>query len=366
MASPAGVAGTAPLSRSPAAPRGAARRLPWLLTLAVLTGTATVVGVALWRDVDGAVSFVDVPLHVGTIAALHVGTMAAMAPAVGAPPAAEPAIPAPEPVPAAATLRPAPDGRAAAAACDRPCVALVVVGLGQLPGPTSAAIDLPSGVTLSFSPYADDLAGTLARAREDGHEVLLGLPLQPARYPYDDAGPLMLRPEEPAEAQAAALRRILDLGGPLAGVTLEAGAFAGNGEATVPIVDVLGQRSLALVELGGRHLQPAAEAAGVPYLSAVGPIDAAASAVAVEAALDAVEALARRDGTAIAFARPIPVGIQTLAAWVEGLPDKGLTLAPLPALLATAAGEPAGAASRASLRSSLAGAAQERQEAATP
>jgi hypothetical protein len=80
--------------------------------------------------------------------------------------------------------------------CRQACIAVVVTGLGLLDRLGERALALPAGVALSFSPYAD-AAGRQARARAAGHEVLLGLPLQPART-RDDAGPLAVRADQPA------------------------------------------------------------------------------------------------------------------------------------------------------------------------
>ena len=50
--------------------------------------------------------------------------------------------------------------------------------------------------------------------------------------------------------------------------------------------------------------------------------------------LAAAEMLARRDGTAVLVARPLPVTFELLKAWIMGLEDKGISLAPLTAVSA--------------------------------
>ena len=69
-----------------------------------------------------------------------------------------------------------------AADCRRPCVAVVITGLGLADQLTARALALPGAVGLSFSPYAG-AAAWQARARAAGHEALLTLPLQPERFP---------------------------------------------------------------------------------------------------------------------------------------------------------------------------------------
>ena len=71
-------------------------------------------------------------------------------------------------------------------------MAVLVTGLGLADRLTARALTLPGAVGLSFSPYAG-AAAWQARARAAGHEALLMLPLQPERFPHDDAGPLSVR-----------------------------------------------------------------------------------------------------------------------------------------------------------------------------
>ena len=47
-------------------------------------------------------------------------------------------------------------------------------------------------MTLAFSPYADDLPRSVAKARAAGHEILLQVPLEPYGYPDVDPGPPLL------------------------------------------------------------------------------------------------------------------------------------------------------------------------------
>ena len=74
-----------------------------------------------------------------------------------------------------------------------PRVAIVVDGLGVSAAATFDALaKLPSAVTLAFAPYGTDLARWVARARGEGHEVLLQVPMEPFDYPDNDPGPQTL------------------------------------------------------------------------------------------------------------------------------------------------------------------------------
>jgi uncharacterized protein len=85
-----------------------------------------------------------------------------------------------------------------------PRVAIVVGGLGIGLSATGEAISkLPPAVTLAFAPYGSDLERFVSQARDDGHEVMLQVPMEPFDYPDNDPGPHTLtvraRPQENIE-----------------------------------------------------------------------------------------------------------------------------------------------------------------------
>ena len=94
------------------------------------------------------------------------------------------------------------------AADKRPRIALVVARARprqRCDARTRSTVCRPQ-VTLAFSPYARDLEGWIAAARRAGHEVLLGLPMEPTDYPRQDPGPktllTSLEPEQESRAPA--------------------------------------------------------------------------------------------------------------------------------------------------------------------
>ncbi len=52
---------------------------------------------------------------------------------------------------------------------------------------------LPGEFTLAFAPYGRDLEAQVMRARRDGHEILLQVPMEPFDFPDSDPGPHTLR-----------------------------------------------------------------------------------------------------------------------------------------------------------------------------
>src|SRR5687768_2117127 len=92
----------------------------------------------------------------------------------------------------------APDGRrpreayarrAPAAPEGAPRIVLVVGGMGLSQTGTQKAIEaLPEDITLAFAPYGSSLQRWVDKARAEGHEVLLQIPLEPVGYPAENPG----------------------------------------------------------------------------------------------------------------------------------------------------------------------------------
>ena len=64
-------------------------------------------------------------------------------------------------------------------------------------------------------------------------------------------------------------------------------------------------------------------------------IDATLTPAGIDDALARLESLARQNGQAIGFARAYPISLDRVAGWALSLEAKGISLAPLTALIAT-------------------------------
>lgn len=231
-------------------------------------------------------------------------------------------------------------GRTAAEAYARPFadrggprVALMVGGLGLNAAATQRAIDrLPSEVTLSFVPYADNLQGWINKARAAGHEVMLEIPMEPMDYPNNDPGPQTLLSSVAPEENVRRLENLLGRGTGYFGVTNYLGARFAQSDAAAPLFQALRGRGLAFVSDGGaRGLGAAAGGAGVPVAAADRVIDARPSSQDISAALDALEALARARGAAVGAGVAYPVTIDEVTRWAGEAQRRGVQLAPVSA-----------------------------------
>lgn len=217
----------------------------------------------------------------------------------------------------------------------RPRIGVIVSGLGISESATEQVIQrLPGAVTLAFSPYGLRLAEFAAQARADGHEVLVGVPMEPVGFPLNDPGPYALLTGLPWEENSQRLTWVLSrfpgyVGATnVLGPTLRGERFSSSSEAMRPFLDVLRTRGLMFVEARAGEAAPQ----GLPARGVDIQIDERPMRVEIEARLADLERLARERGSALGLSGPSPLAVDRLAAWAAGVEARGFALAPATAL----------------------------------
>ncbi|WP_332681672.1 divergent polysaccharide deacetylase family protein [Bosea sp. (in: a-proteobacteria)] len=215
-------------------------------------------------------------------------------------------------------------------------IAIMVGGLGISQSSTSEAIArLPGAVSLAFAPYGADLEKTAARARAEGHEVFLQVPMEPFDYPDNDPGPhtLLTGPKgvDNLDRLQWALGRFT---GYVGIVNFLGGRLTADDAALTPLLREVAGRGLMVVDDGSSprsQLAPAAIRAQIPALKADLALDGIARADAIDKELQRLETLARENGVAVATASALPVTVERIARWARTLEAKGLAIVPVSA-----------------------------------
>jgi polysaccharide deacetylase 2 family uncharacterized protein YibQ len=220
---------------------------------------------------------------------------------------------------------------------DQPRIAIVIEGLGIGANATSEAFaKLPAPVTYAFAPYGTDLERWVARARGEGHEVLLQVGMEPFDYPDNDPGPQTLLTSMSAEQNVDRLHWFLSRFQGYVGVTSLMGArFTAIDQALGPILRDLGKRGLIYFDNGSSPRSVAGQTAGaqnVAFARADVVLDSVPSAAEIDGALARLEATARERGFAIGSAGALPVTIDRVSQWVKSADARGITLVPVSAL----------------------------------
>ncbi len=213
-----------------------------------------------------------------------------------------------------------------------PKLAIVVEGLGLNRAATEAALaKLPPVVTLAFSPYARDLKRLMERAKAKGHEVLIEVPMEGKNFPAEDPGPLGLLTGLEAKDNQDRLDTILKEANGAVGVFDGMGSkFRENPANIGDVLSKLKQQNLFYVQ--GRPGVRVVESE-IPSATTDVVIDERPFRAAVDARFDFAEKLAKYQGTAVAVMAARPISFERLALWMDQLPKKGVSLAPVSQVL---------------------------------
>lgn len=228
--------------------------------------------------------------------------------------------------------------RYAQAAGGPPRVAVLINGLG-VPGAPDADVikGLPPPVSIAYGPYGRSLQERVTKARAEGHEVLLAIPLEPNDYPNEDPGPHTLLTTLPTDDNIKRLHWLMSRYTGYAGVTNHMGAkFEATQASLKPVLEEIKRRGLIYFDDGSVEASSAGDVAktlGLDYAVAEVRLDADTSSAEMKKALAALEAAAKAQGTAIGVAEAAPTTVKQITDWAGSLEAKGLVLVPVSAAM---------------------------------
>ena len=218
-----------------------------------------------------------------------------------------------------------------------PRVAIMLGGLGVSASTTGEALaKLPSAVTLGFIPYGQDLARLVARARGEGREIVLQVPMEPFDYPDNDSGPqtllTSLSPDQNLDRLHWAMSRFQGY----VGIANYMGArFTAAEQALGPVMKDAGKRGLIYLDDGtsARSItSQIAGAANMPFAKANIVLDAVPTPAEIDNALAKLESIARERGVAVGVANALPASIDRIAHWAKAAAGRGIVLVPISAV----------------------------------
>ncbi|MCA0317347.1 MAG: divergent polysaccharide deacetylase family protein [Proteobacteria bacterium] len=217
-----------------------------------------------------------------------------------------------------------------------PRVAILIGGLGISANGTSEAIGkLPGAVSFAFAPYGGDLERLIGRARSNGHEVFLQVPMEPFDYPDNDPGPQTLLTTLSTERNTERLHWAMGRFQGYAGiVNYMGGKFTATEAAITPILREANRRGLMVIDDGtsARSLVPQIAASlQQPALRGDIHLDRVPTPAELDAQLGRLEARAREAGFALGVGSALPVTIDRLARWARTLESRGILLVPVSA-----------------------------------
>lgn len=213
-------------------------------------------------------------------------------------------------------------------------IALIIRGLGVSADLTQQSISqMPQQVAMAFVPYGDDLENWTRRARQDRHEILLQIPLEPKGYPENNPGPHTLLTSLSIDENLEHLDWLLDRFEGITGVTnYKGGKFAQAPGAFAPVLMELKARDLLYIDdskAANATTRQLAQQVSLAYSVADVVIDSKREPAAIKEKLAALESQAREDGSAIAIGHAHAATLAALQSWLGSLNEKGLALVPV-------------------------------------
>jgi len=211
----------------------------------------------------------------------------------------------------------------------------VVTGLVISSAATGEALKLPRAVTLAFAPYGSDLERIASRARGEGHELLLQLPMEPFDYPDNDPGPQTLLTSLAPEQNIDRMQWLMSRFQGYVGVANYMGSrFTSADTALAPMLREVAKRGLMYLDDGSSPRSLAGQIAtanGLPFAKAGLALDAVPTPNEIDRALLRLESMARDGGIAVGVVSALPVSMARIAKWAKTAESRGFLLVPISA-----------------------------------
>jgi uncharacterized protein len=218
----------------------------------------------------------------------------------------------------------------------RPRITIVIDDLGLNVRMTHRAVALDAAVTLAFMTYADKLADWTGAARAARHELLLHVPMQPLSARIDP-GPRALAVGLTDAEILDRLRWGLGRMSGYVGINNHMGSrFTEDRDGMSVVMTEIEARGLLYLDsvtTGRSVCAPAAASRHLPFAERNVFLDNEATDAAISRQIAAVEAVARRHGSAIAIGHPHEATLAVLASWLPGAAARGVAVVPLTSVM---------------------------------
>lgn len=217
-----------------------------------------------------------------------------------------------------------------------PMIAIVIDDMGLDRKRSARVVGLPGPLTLAWLPYANDLPRQTRAARAAGHELMVHIPMEPQGGDIDPGPGAMT-----VSAGSGELLRRLDQGlkafDGYIGINNHMGSrFTEDRPGMRTVLSELHRRGLVFLDSRTTTRSIASSVARELQVPTVGRdvfLDHDMSPAAVRASLAKVEAVARRQGYAVAIGHPHDVTVEALSQWLPAVAARGFALVPVSAVL---------------------------------
>lgn len=222
-----------------------------------------------------------------------------------------------------------------------PVLAIILDDMGgQMEASQRAVATMPAGVTLSFFPWSRPGVELAHRARVEGHEIMIHMPMEAKPHGANvlDPGPDALKVGMGSDEIEERLRRnVANLADIAVGLNNHMGSRFTEWEPGMrAVLTVLQDEGMLFVDsktAAPTAVKAASRGLDLPVLSRDVFLDHVPTPEAVKAELNKAVLLARKRGSAIAIGHPLPVTLDVLAAELPQIVSSGIVLVPVSMLV---------------------------------
>lgn len=214
---------------------------------------------------------------------------------------------------------------------DKPVVVIVIDDMGVSLKRTADIISLNYPLTAAFLTYGKRLDEQLQAAKKAGLELMLHTPMEP--FGKADVAPDVLTTQMSLQEIKTNFEAMLQKFDGIKGINNHMGSRLTEDKARMAaVMDVLKDRDLFFLDSktsAKSKAEEAAKEAGIPYAHRHVFLDNSNDKAYILGQLDKLEALARKNGYAIAIGHPKTQTFAALNEWLPQMNGKGLELWPL-------------------------------------
>ena len=224
-----------------------------------------------------------------------------------------------------------------------PKIVIVMDDLGLTPEWDEKLLDkLPKELTYSLLPYGDHTQKLAAAAYERGHDIMVHLPMEPARhndgYQANPGPNALLTTHTAEEITALTAQNVAALSNWAVGVNNHMGSAFTAWESGLKVVFeyLVQERFFFLDSITSGDTKGETVAANFNNLLFIKRhlfLDHVKEEDKITAMLERLESIARSNGVAIGIGHPYPQTFAALEKWLTTLPEKGISLVPVSAIL---------------------------------
>lgn len=210
-------------------------------------------------------------------------------------------------------------------------IILVIDDLGIVKGTTKQMIEMNVPLTLSFLPYATEIAAQVNEAYKKGHDILVHIPMEPKGKA--DPGPHALLSSTSAGKQMESIDYNLGQFSNYIGINNHMGSrFTEDEEAVNRFLDVIKDKGLLVLDsktTANSQLEKLAIEKNIPVTERDVFLDNEQDIKYIQGQLGKLERIAKRDGSALAIGHPYAQTVAALKEWIPTLAEKGITIIPI-------------------------------------